>query len=185
MESFIDEGEMAVGQIGYTHETSDCAGGPRNNPYNTLEGMRRKTMEQFSLGEILHSMNNKEQASKLIDRHLIRDMRGNLRAYGQQKVRCPKCSASYRRVPVSGKCRTIMDKKTDPFTGNEIETLCPGRLILTVTEGGVSKYDGLMQTLIEKYGCNEYIAGLYSQVSKWVAETFESKELGKQQTLWD
>ena len=185
VESFIDEGEMAVGQIGYTHETSDCAGGPRNNPYNTLEGMRRKTMEQFSLGEILHSMNNKEQASKLIDRHLIRDMRGNLRAYGQQKVRCPKCSASYRRVPVSGKCRTIMDKKTDPFTGNEIETLCPGRLILTVTEGGVSKYDGLMQTLIEKYGCNEYIAGLYSQVSKWVAETFESKELGKQQTLWD
>ena len=185
IESFIEEGEMAVGQIGYTHETSDCAGGPRNNPYNTLEGMRRKTMEQFSLGEILHSMNNKEQASKLIDRHLIRDMRGNLRAYGQQKVRCPKCSASYRRVPVSGKCRTIMDKKTDPFTGNEIETLCPGRLILTVTEGGVSKYDGLMQTLIEKYGCNEYIAGLYSQVSKWVAETFESKELGKQQTLWD
>ena len=185
VESFIDEGERPVGQIGYTHETSDCAGGPRNNPYNTLEGMRRKTMEQFSLGEILHCMDNKEQASKLIDRHLIRDMRGNLRAYGQQKVRCPKCSASYRRVPVSGKCRTIMEKKTDPFTGEEIETLCPGKLILTVTEGGVSKYDGLMQTLIEKYGCNHYIAGLYSQVSKWVGETFESKELGKQQSLWD
>ena len=67
----------------------------------------------------------------------------------------------------------------------EIETLCPGKLILTVTEGGVSKYDGLMQTLIEKYGCNHYIAGLYSQVSKWVAETFESKELGTQQSLWD
>ena len=42
-----------------------------------------------------------------------------------------------------------------------------------------------MQTLIEKYGCNHYIAGLYSQVSKWVAETFESKELGTQQSLWD
>ena len=112
-------------------------------------------------------------------------MRGNLRAYGQQKVRCPKCGASYRRVPVSGKCRTIMETKTDPFTGEEIETLCPGRLILTVTEGGVSKYDGLMQTLIDKYGCNDYIAGLYAQVSKWVAETFESKELGKQQTLFE
>ena len=37
-----------------------------------------------------HCMDNEEQASKLIDRHLIRDMRGNLRAYGQQKVRCPK-----------------------------------------------------------------------------------------------
>ena len=26
---------------------------------------------------------------------------------------------------------------------------------------------------------------LYAQVSKWVAETFESKELGKQQTLFE
>ena len=183
VETLTEAGERPVGQIGYTHETSDCAAGPRNNPYNTLDSMRRKTMEQFALGEMLESVDNTEQASKLIDRHLIRDMRGNLRAYGQQKVRCPKCGASYRRVPVSGKCRTVMETKTDPFTGEEIQTLCPGRLILTVTEGGVSKYDSLMQTLIEKYGCNDYIAGLYNQVSKWVAETFESKELGKQQTL--
>jgi len=38
--------------------------------------------------------------------------------------------------------------------------------------------------LIERYGCNEYISGLYDQVSKWVGETFESQELGKQQSLW-
>ena len=49
-----------------------------------------------------------------------------------------------------------------------------GRLILTVTEGGVSKYDGLMQTLIDKYGC-DYIAGLYAQVSKWVAKPLRVK----------
>ena len=184
VETLTDAGERPVGKMGYTHETSSCSAGPKNNPYNTLEGMRRKTMEQFALGTILTSVDNTEQASKLIDRHLIRDMRGNLRAYGQQKVRCPKCSASYRRVPVSGKCRTIMEKKTDPFTGEEIETLCPGKLILTVTEGGVGKYGGLMQVLIETYGCNDYIEGLYNQVSKWVAETFESKELGKQQKLF-
>ena len=184
VESLTDIGEQPIGQMGYTHSTSSCCSGPKNNPYNTLEGMRRKTMEQFALGTILTSVDNMEQASKLIDRHLIRDMRGNLRAYGQQKVRCPKCGASYRRVPVSGKCRTIMEKKKDPFTGGEIETLCPGKLILTVTEGGVGKYGGLMQVLIETYGCNDYIEGLYNQVSKWVAETFESKELGKQQKLF-
>ena len=44
-----------------------------------------KDHEQFALGEMLASVDNEEQASKLIDRHLIRDMRGNLRAYGQQK----------------------------------------------------------------------------------------------------
>jgi DNA polymerase II large subunit len=64
-----------------------------------------------------------------------------------------------------------------------VDIYCPGNLILTVTEGAVSKYDDLMATLIERYGCNEYISGLYSQVSKWVSETFESQELGRQQTL--
>jgi len=185
VQTLIDRGESPIGQMGYTHTTSNCSAGPRNNPYNTLVGMHRKTMEQFALGEVLVSVDNREQASKLIDRHLIRDMRGNLRAYGQQKVRCPKCGQSYRRVPVSGKCRTIMDTKTDPFSGVIVDTLCPGHLILTVTEGGVGKYGGLMKVLIETYGCNEYIAGLYNQVTKWVAETFESKELGKQQTLFN
>ena len=184
VETLTEEGVLPVGKIGFTHDTSNCGAGPRNNPYNTLDSMRRKTMEQFALGEILESVDNIEQASKLIDRHLIRDMRGNLRAYGQQKVRCTKCGESYRRVPVSGKCRTKLDTRKDRFTGETVDIYCPGNLILTVTEGSVAKYDDLMATLIERYGCNEYISGLYSQVSKWVGETFESQELGKQQSLW-
>jgi len=184
VETLTEEGVLPVGKIGFTHDTTDCGAGPRNNPYNTLDSMRRKTLEQFALGEILESVDNIEQASKLIDRHLIRDMRGNLRAYGQQKVRCTKCGESYRRVPVSGKCRTRLDTRKDRFTGETVDIYCPGNLILTVTEGAVAKYDDLMATLIERYGCNEYISGLYSQVSKWVSETFESQELGRQQTLF-
>jgi len=184
VENLTEEGVLPIGKIGFTHDTTDCGAGPRNNPYNTLDSMRRKTMEQFALGEILESVDNIEQASKLIDRHLIRDMRGNLRAYGQQKVRCTKCGESYRRVPVSGKCNTVLDTRQDRFSGETVDIYCPGNLILTVTEGAVSKYDDLMATLIERYGCNEYISGLYSQVSKWVSETFESQELGRQQTLF-
>ena len=170
--------------FGYTHDTNDCAEGPKNNPYNTLESMRQKTMVQFALGTTLHSVDNKEQSSKLIDRHLIRDMRGNLRAFGQQKVRCTKCGESYRRPPINGQCRTIIDKKKDPFKGDEIEVLCPGNIILTVTQGSIKKYDGLMGELVDKYGCDDYTEQMYGLVSKWVRETFRTENECEQKTLW-
>ncbi|MBO66669.1 MAG: hypothetical protein CL398_00005, partial [Acidiferrobacteraceae bacterium] len=100
-------------------------------------------------------------------------MRGNLRAFGQQKVRCTVCGASYRRAPLGGKCRTELETKKNPFTGEWELIMCPGNIILTVPYGAVKKYDGLMEDIIEMYGCDPYIAGLYEQVSKWVKETFE------------
>ncbi len=172
---------------GFTHDTTDCNEGPAWNPYNdksfTLT-MRQKTMAQFALGEVLVSVDNLKQSAKLIDTHLIRDMRGNLRAFGQQKVRCTKCGAKYRRVPISGTCMTISGKTTDPFTGEEVEVQCPGNLIMTVSHGSVSKYDSLMGDIIARYGCEDYISQLYSYVSYWVEQTFEDPSRGKQQTLW-
>ena len=170
--------------FGYTHETNDCSEGPRNNPYNTLESMKQKTNAQFALGEVLHSVDNKIQASKLIDRHLIRDMRGNLRAFGQQKVRCTKCGTSYRRPPISGNCNKVIDSKTDPFTKREVDVLCPGNLILTVSKGAVNKYNGLIKELVERYGCNEYTEELQRLARDWVNQTFYDKNEKLQQTLW-
>lgn len=171
--------------FGFTHDTTDCSAGPKNNPYNTLDSMRAKTMEQFALGEFLESVDNVDQSSRLINRHLIRDMRGNLRAYGQQKVRCPKCSAKYRRPPLTGKCNTIIDTKENPFSGEIEDIYCDGKIILTVTQGGVSKYDGLMSDLVARYGADNYTKGLYTQVSKWVKETFEDQNIKTQSKLWD
>ena len=171
--------------FGYTHETIDCNSGPRDNPYNTLDSMRMKTMVQFALGTTLTSVDNNDQASRLIDRHLIRDMRGNLRAFGQQKVRCTKCGESYRRPPLSGNCVTIIDNKIDPFSKLPVEITCPGNIILTVSKGSVSKYDSLMAELIEKYGCNDYTNELYHLISSWVAETFRVPNTKKQDKLWD
>jgi len=170
--------------FGYTHETNDCSEGPKNNPYNTLESMKQKTNAQFALGELLHSVDNKIQASKLIDRHLIRDMRGNLRAFGQQKVRCTKCGESYRRPPISGNCNTIIESKIDPFTKREVDVLCPGNLILTVSKGSVNKYSGLIKELVERYGCNEYTEELQRLARDWVNQTFYDKNEKLQQTLW-
>jgi len=162
--------------FGYTHETRDCSESPRDNPYNTLESMRQKTMAQFALGETLVAVDNTDQASRLIDRHLIRDMRGNLRAYGQQKVRCTLCGESYRRPPIAGKCRTIVDERIDSFSGKPIKVLCPGKIILTVSKGSVKKYGSLMDDLVNKYGCNTYTKELHRLVGVWVSQSFDDGE---------
>jgi DNA polymerase II large subunit len=168
----------------FTHDTLSCDQAPKNNPYNTLESMRQKTMMQFELGEVLHAVDNKDQAGRLINRHLIRDMRGNLRAYGQQKVRCTKCGASYRRPPIAGKCITVVKKDAEnPLTG-EIENLtCDHKLILTVHQGSVKKYDNLMNEIIQRYGVDNYTDNLYHLVSSWVADTFSSGEELSQSSL--
>ena len=172
--------------FGFTHDSDDCAGGPADNPYTELESMKQKTMAQFALGELLYSVDNQVQASKLIDRHLIRDMRGNLRAFGQQSVRCPRCGAKYRRPPISGKCRTVLSEKShdESMTGEDEVVICDGNLILTVSQGSVKKYNGLMVELVDRYGCDEYIEQLHNFVSLWVSQTFDDQDELKQTKLF-
>jgi len=176
--------ENEMDGFGYTHGTNDCAAGPKHNPYNTIDSMREKTMAQFALGTTLHSVDNKMQASRLINRHLIRDMRGNLRAFGQQKVRCTKCGASYRRAPLSGSCLTVVENKKDAFTGELVKIRCAGKVILTVSKGAVNKYKGLMTELTEKYGCNDYTDELCKWVKHWSEQTFYDKDERVQKTVF-
>ena len=184
VETRLENGINAFEGFGYTHETTDACQSPRNNPYNTLESMKEKTMLQFELGNVIRAVDNEIQAGKLINRHLIRDMRGNLRAYGQQKTRCTKCGASYRRVPIAGKCINVLKKDAEnPLTGEVEDLICNHKLILTVTEGAVAKYDGLIDQIIERYGCDDYTDNLYRLVSSWVADTFSTDEETEQRRL--
>tara|TARA_R110002153_G_scaffold245649_1_gene401182 strand:- start:18 stop:1541 length:1524 start_codon:yes stop_codon:yes gene_type:complete len=170
--------------FGYTHETDDANESPKNNPYNTLESMREKTIAQFALGELLVCVDNTDQSSRLIDRHLLRDMRGNLRAFGQQKVRCTKCGESYRRPPLSGNCTKVLEEKLNPFTKEREAIQCPGNIILTVSKGSVMKYDKLMTELIEEYGCNKYVKAVYHLVTNWASETLDDPNEKKPVGLW-
>ena len=182
----LEKGLNVFEGFGYTHETTDACESPKNNPYNTLETMKEKTMMQFELGNVIRAVDNEIQAGKLINRHLIRDMRGNLRAYGQQKTRCTKCGESYRRVPIAGKCITVLKKDAEnPLTGEIDDLICNHKLILTVHHGSVKKYDGLIAEIIERYGCDDYTENLYHLVSSWVADTFSTDEETEQRRLDD
>ena len=182
----LEQGLNAFEGFGYTHETTDACESPKNNPYNTLDSMKQKTYMQFELGEKIRAVDNKDQAGRLINRHLIRDMRGNLRAYGQQKTRCTKCGAKYRRPPISGKCIEIIEKDAEnPMTGEIEDKVCGHKLILTVTEGSVSKYDGLIDSVIEKYGVDDYTDNLFRLVHNWVQDTFSKGDETVQRKLFD
>ena len=60
--------------IGFTHDTNDVGETPKDNPYTSLDSMREKVDAQFKLGAILHGVDNEDQSSRLLDRHLLRDM---------------------------------------------------------------------------------------------------------------
>ena len=182
----LEKGLNAFEGFGYTHETTDACEGPKENPYTALDSMKQKTYMQFELGAKIRAVDNKDQAGRLINRHLIRDMRGNLRAYGQQKVRCTKCGSSYRRVPIAGKCIEVIEKDAEnPMTGEIEDRICNHKLILTVHQGSVEKYDGLIDSIIEKYGVDDYTDNLFRLVHNWVQDTFSKGDESIQQKLFE
>ena len=136
----------AVRGYGFTHDCRSLDDGPALSAYKTLETMIDKMNGQLALGQRLRGVNVRQVASSVVRSHFLPDLRGNLNAYGRQKVRCLKCGHSYRRMPLSGKC--IQPKKE---TGRGLANmgvakseggLCNGNLALTVSEapyGNTSK----------------------------------------------
>ena len=75
----------------------------------------------------------------MLKTHFIPDIKGNIRSYAKQKVRCTKCNTTYRRIPLSGKCAK-----------------CSNKLVLTVTKGAILKYMQLSIDISEKYKVRAY-----------------------------
>ena len=210
---FVEDRLGTVGQfegIGYTHDMSDIGAGMKLNPYTNLANMKEKVGAQFRLGELLHGVDNEDQSSRVLDRHLLRDLRGNIRAFGQQKVRCVKCNHSYRRPPLTKKCRQVVRQEHSPFcrqcghlnrphpVSNEVsdncekcdftlmvDVKCSGKIIQTVYASSVMKYGDLIEDLIETYGCSDYNEQKYFQFKEWTEDMFGLKKKGKQTSLSD
>ncbi len=126
-------------EIGFTHDTNDISEGPKHSAYTTLESMRDKMDAQLYLGKKIRAVDEKDVASRVINKHLMPDMIGNLRSFSAQTMRCTRCGSKYRRIPLSGRC-----------------TNCGHNLTLTVHEASVKKYLGVSKEMSEKYGVDNY-----------------------------
>ncbi len=136
--SKIDEPKDAYG-FGYTHETSDIAAGPVNSLYKELGTMVEKMEAQLRLARIIRAVNASEVAETVIENHFLRDIKGNLRAFGSQKMRCSKCNAKYRRIPLGGMCKR-----------------CGSKIVPTVHAASIKKYLDVSLRIANEYHVSDY-----------------------------
>ena len=142
---YIDNVEKHLGTpeqyegLMFSHHTSNIHAGPTVCLYKRLPSMREKVEAQISLAETIRAVDQRGVVEKVLSSHFLPDIMGNSRAFSKQKVRCTKCGAKYRRMPLTGKCR------------------CGGNLILSVSKGSVTKYLEISQELVNRYPVSHYL----------------------------
>jgi DNA polymerase II large subunit len=120
--------------------------------------MNEKLEGQLELAEKIEAVEVRRVALKVLTKHFMRDIAGNLRAFSTQGFRCKSCSKRFRRLPLKGKC-----------------PMCGGELTLTVYRGGIEKYLEAAQHLVEKYELPSHYSQRISLVKEEIDALFEGK----------
>lgn len=152
-------------KINFTHDTNNFNDGVLCSSYKLLGTMQEKVAHQMALVEKIRAADTSDTVRLVIERHFIKDLRGNLRKFSTQSFRCVGCNEIVRRPPLTGKC-----------------PVCRGKLIFTVNEGGIKKYLEPALNLAEKYHLSTYLRQNLELVKRYVDATF-GKEPDKQEAL--
>ncbi|EGQ43785.1 MAG: archaeal DNA polymerase II, large subunit [Candidatus Nanosalina sp. J07AB43] len=137
-------------QHGFTHDSSDVENGPVQSEYVTLDEMSDKTSAQLGLGEKTKAVDEDAVAELLLDKHFIPDIKGNLRSFSSQKMRCVDCNEKFRRVPLTNQTIAPSGKETAQCPE------CGGKVLLTISEGTIKKYMQPSKDIIESYEISPY-----------------------------
>lgn len=152
-------------KLGFTHETTDMNAGVIYSAYKQIPTMEGKVVGQMKLAEMIHAVDENDVARLVIERHFIRDIKGNLRKFSMQQFRCVDCNEKYRRPPLIGKCRK-----------------CGGKLLFTISEGSVIKYLTPSLNLAEKYKVPTYTYQTLDLTRRRIESVF-GKEADRQEGL--
>ncbi len=151
--------------IGYTHPVDNINNGIKCSSYKTIPSMEDKLKGQMELADKIRAVDAADVARLVIEKHLLRDIKGNLRKFSTQQFRCSKCTEKYRRPPLTGKCLA-----------------CGSRLIFTVSEGAIIKYLEPAISLSNKYNLPPYLKQVLELTKNRVEGVF-GKEKDKQEGL--
>ncbi|HEC81511.1 MAG TPA: DNA polymerase II large subunit, partial [Thermoplasmatales archaeon] len=69
--------------LGFTHDTSNISGGPIVSSYKTLKTMMDKIDAQLKLAMLIRAVDDADVACKVLERHFLPDLLGNLRAFSK------------------------------------------------------------------------------------------------------
>jgi DNA polymerase II large subunit len=148
-------------QFGFTHDTRSISEGPKNSAYKTLETMMDKMEAQLNLAKKIRAVDEADVVHRVITRHFLPDLIGNLKSFSGQKLRCTKCNAKYRRIPLKGRC------------------YCGNNLTLTVHEKSVKKYLEITKEIGERFGIPAYTQQRIALVEESINSLFENDRVKK------
>jgi DNA polymerase II large subunit len=151
--------------FGFTHDFTDMNETVRCSAYKTLPSMEEKLRGQMELAEKLRAVDMSDVARLVIEKHFLKDTKGNLRKFGMQEFRCVACNEKFRRPPLVGKC-----------------TACGGKILFTISEGSVIKYLQPTISLAKKYNVSAYLQQAIELLQFRVEGVF-GKEKDKQMGL--
>jgi DNA polymerase II large subunit len=161
----LAKGIDCFSNTGFTHDTNDINKSVTNSSYKTIPNMAEKVKQQMDLVDKLRAVDSSDVARLIIDRHFMRDLRGNLRKFFEQEFRCVACNTKYRRPPLTGKCEK-----------------CQGKIIFTISYGSIVKYMENAIFLAEKYKVPSYIYENLILTKKYIESVF-GKDTEKQTGL--
>ena len=96
---------------------------------------------QLNICKKIRAVDENKVASLVIDKHFMKDIKGNLRKFGMQTFRCTNCNEIYRRPPLCGHCIKCMKPSIN----------------FTITEGAIKKYLKLSERLIKNFEVDPYL----------------------------
>ncbi len=154
--------------FGFTHDTNNFNKGTLCSAYKTLPTMEDKLIGQMELAQRIRAVDMDDVAKLVIQKHFLKDIKGNLRKFSMQTFRCVKCNAKYRRPPLSGNCTECSN----------------GKLIFTISEGSVIKYMGHSLRLSAEYDFSPYLKQTIQALQMDIEHVF-GKDKEKQAGLGD
>jgi DNA polymerase II large subunit len=119
----------------------------------------------MDLVEKIRAVDTSDTAKLIIDKHFLKDLKGNLRKFSMQGFRCVACNEIMRRPPLTGVCQK-----------------CGGKIIFTINEGGIKKYLEPALELADRYNLSNYIKQNLQIVKENIDSIF-GKELEKQESI--
>jgi DNA polymerase II large subunit len=148
----------------FTHDVGDINNGVKYSAYKGIPTMQEKVQGQMELAEKIRAVDEVDVARLILERHFIRDIKGNLRKFSIQRYRCVDCNQKFRRPPLLGRCG------------------CGGKIIFTIAEGSVVKYLEPSLQIAERYSLPPYLKQTLELTKDRIEGVF-GKEKEKQEGL--
>lgn len=150
----------------FTHNTDNMNDTIMCSSYKSVPSMTEKLDLQLGLGKKIRAVDENQVGSLIIDKHFMKDIKGNLRKFSMQTFRCTNCGEKYRRPPLIGKC---------------VKCNMPS-INFTIHEGSIKKYILPSFKIIKEYNVDPYLVESLELTNLRIEGLF-GKELEKQKGL--